>query len=95
MLTDQLFGTNGVTEGLGNLNGAWIQAYEIGIDKRTRVEKKTNLLNFTNVDDEEDKHQTNNTSSRGQMVHKSNRIAEKETLVELELSEDGRRIQPH
>ena len=56
MLTDQLFGTNGVTEGLGNLNGAWIQAYEIGIDKRTRVEKKTNLLNFTNVDDEEDKH---------------------------------------
>ena len=30
MLTDQLFGTN--SEGLNGLNGAWLQAYEIGID---------------------------------------------------------------
>ena len=44
MLTDQLFGVTG--EGLCGLNGAWLQAYEIGIDQRTRVEKKTNLLNF-------------------------------------------------
>ena len=46
MLTDQLFGTAGQCEGLSGLNGAWLQAYEIGIDQRTRVEKKTNLLNF-------------------------------------------------
>jgi len=34
---------------LGGLNGAWLQAYEIGIDQRTRVEKKTNLLNFADI----------------------------------------------
>ena len=48
MLTDQLFGTTG--EGLRGLNGDWLQAYEIGIDQRTRVEKKTNLLNFGDED---------------------------------------------
>ena len=56
MLTDQLSGINGQCEGLGGLNGAWIQAYEIGIDTRTRVEKKVNLLNFESADDDETDH---------------------------------------
>ena len=94
MLTDQLFGSNNQNEGLSRLNGAWIQAYEIGIDQRTRVEKKTNLLLF---DDNVDLPKSNNAniSKRGQMVHKAvPRNMEKETFVELELTEDGNRIQP-
>ena len=49
MLLDQLCNPGEITgknEGIKNLNGAWLQAYEIGVDQRTRVEKKHNLLNF-------------------------------------------------
>ena len=46
MLADQLAGVNGAGEGVRGLRAAWVQAYEIGIDQRTRVEKKTNLLPF-------------------------------------------------
>ena len=106
MLTDQLFGTNGggTTEGLHNLNGAWIEAYEIGIDQRTRVEKKKNLLTFKSSSAAADDGEVmsdggkdgTKSSKRGQMAHKiaANNIknAEKETFVELELTEDGGRI---
>ena len=102
MLTDQLFGTNGgsATEGLRNLNGAWIEAYEIGIDQRTRVEKKKNLLTFASTQTEEDVMSDgkdgSKISKRGQMAHKvaanNNKNAEKETFVELELTEDSGRI---
>ena len=104
MLTDQLFGTNGggATEGLHNLNGAWIEAYEIGIDQRTRVEKKKNLLTFASnssvAEDEvtSEVREGTKSSKRGQMAHKvaanSNKNAEKETFVELELTEDSGRI---
>ena len=49
MLLDQLCNPGEITgknEGLKHLHGAWLQAYEIGVDQRTRVEKKYNLLNF-------------------------------------------------
>ena len=62
MLTDQLFGTN--SEGLTGLHGAWLQAYEIGIDQRTRVEKKTNLLNFANEDEKTVQDKKGNSASK-------------------------------
>ena len=49
MLLDQLCNPGEITgknEGIKNLNGAWLQAYEIGVDPRTRVERKYNLLSF-------------------------------------------------
>ena len=96
MLTDQLAASNGQSEGLGGLNGAWLQAYEIGIDSRTRVEKKVNLLNFNDSDNQSGNFSATKTSTRGQMVHKSqNRNADRETFIELELTEDGNMIQPH
>ena len=109
MLTDQLFGANqAVQEGLSGLKGAWLQAYEIGIDDRTRVEKKKNLLNFENCEDASANHPLNSkgkrsssslNSGRGQMVHKVNskngKNTDVETFIELELTDDGRRIQPH
>ena len=59
------------------MNGAWLQAYEIGIDPRTRVEKKRNLLNFDQSEEREGssdraKQDTGAfKSARGQMVHKA------------------------
>ena len=46
MLENQLAEFTGAGEGVRGLRAAWVQAYEIGIDQRTRVEKKTNLLPF-------------------------------------------------
>ena len=94
MLTDQLSGANNASDGLINLMGAWIQVYEIGIDQRTRVEKKTNLLPYD--DDHSSTNRLSASNSRGQMVHKANagaRPSDKETLIELQLTEEGR-IQP-
>ena len=65
--------------------------YEIGIDQRTRVEKKTNLLPYD--EDHSSTNRLNNSNSRGQMVHKANsntRPSDKETLIELQLTEEGR-----
>lgn len=66
------------------------------------MEKKTNLLNFAAGAGNDSKNASKNesglqekrgiNSSRGQMIHKTSRVTEKETLVELELTEDGRRI---
>ena len=47
MLLDQLCNPGEITgknEGIKNLKRAWFQAYEIGVDQRTRVERKYNLL---------------------------------------------------
>ena len=51
MLLDQLCNPGEITgknEGIKNLKRAWFQAYEIGVDQRTRVERKYNLLQFAN-----------------------------------------------
>ena len=101
MLLDQLCNPGEITgknEGIKNLKRAWFQAYEIGVDQRTRVERKYNLLQFANkqagkfpntiTTSVEKENSSKISNQRGQMIHKTLKPEEQDTLVQLDLTEE-------
>jgi hypothetical protein len=68
------------------VQAAWFQAYEVGIDQKTRTEIKRNLLA---IDEQQQSTSTIQGTSRGKMVHTTLKQNDRDSWVALGLNENG------